>query len=208
MNGPFPQTAICIAKIAGAFGVSGEIKIKPFTQDPESCALYGPLYDENGQIILTPTHHRVVGTHVILRAPEIDSREAALALKGCLLYVARDSLPAIEDEDDFYYADLIGLLVKSRCGKTMGHVIAVHEFGAGDMLEIRPLDRPSKETRKEQCKESRKAHNKAPSKAKKPQSFFHPFTKQAVPKVDIDAGRIIIALIEAEIGDKPKTNDL
>ena len=200
MSALFSQTAICIAKIAGAFGVSGEIKIKPFTQDPESCALYGPLYNQNGQIILTPTHHRVVGTHVIMRAPEIDSREAALALKGCLLYVARNSLPAIEDEDDFYYADLIGLLVKSRCGKTMGHVIAVHEFGAGDMLEIRPLDRPSKEQRKES--------SKAPSKPKKPQSFFHPFTKQAVPKVDIDAGRIIIALIEAEIGDKPKTNDL
>jgi len=161
---------ICVATIAGAFGVKGEVKLKSFTDNPEDCAKYGPLYNEAGQVILTPQSHRMVKKAIAIKATEIKTREAAEALKSTKLYVRRSVLPDTE-EDEFYFTDLVGLEVKSTDGKRVGTVSAVHEFGAGDMLEIKPKDSAS---------------------------FFHPFTKLAVPKVDIKAGRIIIKIIEAD----------
>ena len=161
---------ICVAAIAGAFGVKGEIKLKSFTDVPQDCAKYGPLSDGNGKVILTPTKHRLVKNSVAITAPEIKTREEAESLKSTKLYVSRGVLPE-PDEDEFYFTDLVGLEVKSIEGKRVGTVIAVHEFGAGDMLEIKP---------------------------KEDASFFHPFTKLAVPKVDISAGRLIIKIIDAE----------
>jgi len=124
-----------------------------------------------------------------MRSPEITSREQALGMKGVLLYVPRENLPEIEDEDDFYYSDLVGLDVKTSDGKRAGRVKAVHEFGAGDMLEIQP-----------------------PKSAEKQASWFHPFTKLAVPKIDLKAGRIVIHIEDAVSGhdpykNKPKTVD-
>lgn len=168
---------ICVAAIAGAFGVKGEIKLKPFTETPENCVSYGPLLDETGALILTPQSHRVMKDFIAVTAPEITSREAAEALKSTKLYVPRSVLPDPE-EDDFYYSDLVGLDVKSTDGKRIGIVTAVHEFGAGDMLEITP--HPDKKTKKRAA------------------SFFHPFTKEATPKVDVKAGRLIIVPQEAE----------
>lgn len=161
---------VCVAAIAGAFGVKGEVKLKSFTHKPEDCVKYGPLFDQAGQLVLTPRSHRLVKKAIAVRAPEVQSREAAEALKSTKLYVQRSSLPDPE-EDEFYFTDLVGLDVKTSDGKRMGKVTAVHEFGAGDMLEIKPKDSAS---------------------------FFHPFTKLAVPKVDIAAGRLIIILLEAE----------
>ena len=161
---------ICVGAIAGAFGVKGEVKLKSFTDVPQDCAKYGPLSDQSGKIILTPAKHRLVKNFVAVTAPEIKTREEAEALKSTKLYVSRDVLPE-PDEDEFYFTDLVGLDVKSTEGKRVGSVIAVHEFGAGDMLEIKP---------------------------KEGASFYHPFTKIAVPKVDISAGRLIIKLIEAD----------
>jgi len=179
------KNLICVATISGAFGVGGEVKLKSFTQDPESCALYGPLYGEDGELILTPNSHRVMTNHIALKAAEVKTREDAEALKGTALYVSRDVLPDPEDEEDFYYSDLVGLEVKTKSGQRMGKVAAVHEFGAGDMLEIHP---PAKAVDKQ---------------GKALQSFFHPFTKVAVPKIDLNAGRIIIEIIEAENGRDP-----
>jgi len=161
---------VCVAAIAGAFGVKGEVKLKSFTDKPEDCAQYGPLYNESGLLVLTPQNHRLVKNAVAVTAKEMQSREEAEALKSTKLYVRRSALPET-DEDEFYFTDLVGLEVKSTDGKRAGKVIAVHEFGAGDMLEIKPKDGAS---------------------------FFHPFTKAAVPKVDISAGRIIIKMIEAD----------
>jgi len=161
---------VCVAAIAGAFGVKGEVNLKSFTDNPEDCVKYGPLYDENGAVVLTPRTSRNVKNFMAVTAPEIKSREAAQALKSTKLYVRRSALPDPED-DEFYFTDLVGLEVKTSDGKRLGKVIAVHEFGAGDMLEIKPKDSAS---------------------------FFHPFTKAAVPKVDIGAGRIIITLLEAD----------
>lgn len=168
-----PKTLICVAAIAGAFGVKGEVKLKSFTEDKADCLSYGPLLDENGAIFLTPLSHRVLSKFVAVSAKEITTREQAEALKSTKLYVPRSALPD-PDEDDFYYSDLIGLDVKSTDGKRIGKVIAVHEYGAGDMLEVQP--------------------HKDKKTGKRATSFFHPFTKSAVPKVDISAGRIVIDL--------------
>ncbi len=172
---------ICIAIILGAFGVAGEVKLKSFTETPENCMSYGPLYDENGQCILTPNSHRIMANHIAVQAPEVKDREAAQALKGTKLYVPRQIFPEPDDEDDFYYSDLIGLEVKTTSGQRMGKIIAIHEFGAGDMLEIQPN----------------------PKNGKTPQSLFHPFTKVAVPKIDLTARRVIIEIIDAENGRNP-----
>ena len=178
------ENLVCVAVIAGAHGVHGAVKVKSYTQIPEDFSAYGPLLNENGEIILTPKNPRPVGNAFTMRSPEITSREQALAMKGVLLYVPRDSLPIIEDEDDFYYySDLVGLDVKTSDGKRAGTVKAVHEFGAGDMLEIQP-----------------------PKSAEKQASWFHPFTKLAVPKIDLKAGRIVIHVEEAVIGHDPYKN--
>lgn len=163
-----PSNLICIAAIAGAFGVKGEVKLKPFTENPMDCVTYGPLLTADGTICLTPQKSRLVKDAVAVFAQEVKSREAAEALKSIKLYVSRDALPKT-DEDDFYHADLLGLEVKSASGQRMGTITGVHDFGAGDMLEIKP-----------------------PKGADKPASFYHPFTKAAVPKVDILSGRVII----------------
>lgn len=177
MSDPSPDTLICVAAIAGAFGVKGEVKLKTFTQDPKSSVTYGPLMDEAGQVVLTPKSHRVMKNFVAVTAAEVTSPEDAEALKSIKLFVPRDSLPT-PDEEDFYYSDLVGLEVKSNDGKRIGTVAGVHDFGAGDMLEITPF--PDKKTKKTAA------------------SFFHPFSKEATPKVDISAGRIIIVPQEAE----------
>lgn len=166
---------ICVAAIAGAFGVKGEVKLRPFTATSEDCVKYGPLYNERGDIILTPKSHRLITKGVAVIAHEVKSREEAEALKSTKLYVPRDLLPETE-EDEFYLTDLIGLDVKSTDGKRMGKVMAVHNFGAGDILEIKP---------------------------KESASFYHPFTKLAVPKLDLNAKRAIIHITEPDEVEKP-----
>ncbi|RKQ69075.1 16S rRNA processing protein RimM [Litorimonas taeanensis] len=162
---------ICVAAIAGAFGVKGEVKLKPFTEFPEGCVSYGPLLSDKGSVVITPISYRVMKDFVAVTAEEVSSREQAESLKSTKLYISRDVLPE-PDEDDFYYSDLIGLEVKSTDGKRIGEVIAIHEFGAGDMIEIAPF--PDKKNKKSAA------------------SFFHPFTKLATPKVDLERGRLII----------------
>ena len=161
---------ICVAAIAGAFGVKGEIKLKSFTDVPENCVSYGPLLSEAGELILTPLTHRRVKGAVAIKCFEVKTREEAEALKSTKLYVPRANFPAPE-EDEFYAADLVGLEVKSTDGKRIGKIIAVEDFGAGDLLEIKP---------------------------KEGKSFYHPFTLAATPKVDIKAGRVVIKVQETE----------
>ena len=161
---------ICVAAIAGAFGVKGEVKLKAFTDVAENCVSYGPLLSETGKVILTPSSHRLVKDAVAVTCPEVKTREAAEALKSTKLYVPRENFPEPEEEE-FYASDLVGLDVKTTDGKRMGKVIGVQDFGAGDLLEIKP---------------------------KEGASFFHPFTLAATPKVDIKAGRVVIKVQEAE----------
>jgi 16S rRNA processing protein RimM len=161
---------ICVAAIAGAFGVKGEVKLKSFTDIAENCVSYGPLLSDSGEVILTPSSHRLVKGAVAIKCPEVKTREDAERLKSTKLYVPRESFPEPE-EDEFYASDLIGLEVKSTDGKRVGKIIAVEDFGAGDLLEIKPKDG---------------------------KSFYHPFTIAATPKVDIKAGRVVIKIEEAE----------
>jgi 16S rRNA processing protein RimM len=176
----------CVAIIIGAHGVHGAVKVKSFTQNPADFSIYGPLLSEDGQIVLTPKNPRSINNAFTMRSPEIKTREQAMAMKGMQLFVPRSAFPEPE-EDDFYYSDLVELDVKSTDGKRIGKISGVHDFGAGTMLEIQPV-----------------------KSAENQNSFYHPFTKIAVPQVDLTAGRVIIHIEEAVIGrapDAPKADD-
>jgi 16S rRNA processing protein RimM len=155
---------ICIAAVAGAFGVKGEIKLKTFTDKPESIMSYGSLLSIDGEILLTPQSYKSLKGGLALMCKEIVTRDQAEALKSTKLYVKRNCLPKTE-EDEFYLIDLIGMEVKTVDGKRMGSVVGTEDFGAGVLLEIKPRDSVS---------------------------FYQPFTKDAVPKIDIRLKRIVI----------------
>jgi len=161
---------ICVAAIAGAFGVKGEVKLKSFTDKAENCVNYGPLLSEDGTVVLTPSSSRMVKGAVAVKCPEVTTREQAEDLKSTKLYVPRAKFPPPE-EDEFYASDLVGLEVKSTDGKRVGKVIGVQNFGAGDLLEIKPNEGAS---------------------------FYHPFTLAATPKVDIKARRVVIQIQQAQ----------
>lgn len=159
----------CVAAIAGAHGVHGNVKVKSFTADPAAFADYGPLLNDKGDVIFTPKSARPVSRFFSLAVEERFTREAIEAMKSTKLYVPRDVLPDTED-DEFYYSDLVGLQVETVAGDPVGTVQAIHEFGAGDTLEIKPAQGPT---------------------------FYHPFTREHTPKVDVKAGRIVIVIEEA-----------
>lgn len=171
MNENRTTQLVCIGAIAGAFGVHGQVKVKPFTDDPKALTSYGPLLDEQGNIVLTPGKKtRLAKAFLIFSAAEVKNREQAEALKSTKLYVPRSALPA-PDEEEFYYTDLIGLPVETTEGEPKGKIKAIHDFGAGDILEIQT---PGEK------------------------DWYHPFTKLAVPVVDIAAKRVIIEIIEPD----------
>lgn len=154
---------VLVGVIAGAHGVRGAVRVKSFTEAPEGVAAYGPLYDETGKRF----DLRVVGATkggVIARLAGVDDRNAAEALRGQQLYVPRSALPATEAEE-FYQADLVGLAVETVGGEALGRVRAVHNYGAGDMLEV---ERPGR------------------------RSLDIPFTRAAVPVVDLAGGRLVV----------------
>lgn len=155
---------LCVGVIAGAHGVRGLVKIKSFTADPANLTAYGALTDESGarryQVALTGRAKGVL----LARIEGVDDRDAARALRGARLYIARAALPEPEDEE-YYHADLIGLAVEDRAGAPLGRVAAVQNFGAGDILEI---ERPDQGT------------------------LLVPFTKAAVPLVDPAGGRVVV----------------
>lgn len=174
---------ICVGVIAGAFGVKGEVKIKSFTVIPDDIFNYGTLLNDSSVPFLSVSKHRAVKDGFAVISPQVKTREEAEALKGQQLFITRESLPE-PDEDEFYYTDLEGLQAKTTSGRNAGKVIAIHEFGAGDMLEIQPPKREGKQA----------------------QSFYHPFTKEAVPKVDIKAGRVIIDMEAVEADPEHERN--
>ena len=153
---------VVIAALAGAHGVRGDAKIKPFG-DPALVCSYGPFLDKAGAVILTPTRAKPGpnGT-VIVQLEQSLTREQVQAMKGTLLHVPHSALPEL-DEDEFYYADLIGLAVEDLDGASLGKIKSVQDFGAGDLLEISGPDGV----------------------------WFLPFTKDAAPHVDLAAGKVI-----------------
>lgn len=164
---------ILVGRIAGAFGVKGEIKLAAYTADPLALLAYKTLRREDGAIALTLTAARpgkpgAGGAEVIARAEQVRTREEAEALKGVRLHVLRADLPTPDDEDEFYLADLVGLNAVTADGEPAGRVKAVHDFGAGDILELDP------------------GGGRA--------TVLHPFTRHAVPTVDLARGCVVIVL--------------
>jgi 16S rRNA processing protein RimM len=160
---------ICVGAIAGAFGVAGEVRLKSFCAEPEAMASYGPLWTEDGSRSFTVRLTRPVAGGLGARLSGVASKEAADALKGTSLFADRARLPRLPD-DEFYHADLIGLTVRDPGGATLGRVLAVHNHGAGDLLEVSFPDRPG--------------------------SRMIPFTLAVVPLVDLGAGLLIADLPE------------
>jgi 16S rRNA processing protein RimM len=167
---------VCVARIGAAHGVRGEVKLWSFTEDPEAVADYGPLETEDGARRFEIESLRAAKDHFVARMKGVDSRNAAEALRNVDLYVPRERLPAIDEDDTFYVADLVGLNAVTPEGGAIGTVTAVHNFGAGDIIEIKPA-------------------SGAP--------LMLSFTDANVPEVDVKAGRIVVVLpneIEAREG--------
>ena len=154
---------VCVGAIAGAFGVRGEVRLKSFCADPAAIADYAPLSSEDGAQSWTVKVTRAVKNGFAARLGGVATREQAEALKGTRLYAPRERLPNLPD-DEFYHADLIGLEVCDAGGEKIGEVRSVQDYGAGDFLEI---GLPGRKT------------------------VFLPFTREAVPTVDLSAGRLI-----------------
>ncbi|HRO14221.1 MAG TPA: ribosome maturation factor RimM [Paracoccus sp. (in: a-proteobacteria)] len=153
---------VCVGAIAGAFGVRGEVRLKSYCSDAGDIAAYGPLSTEDGTRRFAVTLTRPVAGGLGARLSGVDTREQAEALKGVTLWADRSALPGLPD-DEFYHADLIGLEVMDPGGATLGRVRAIYDHGAGDILEIT-----------------------GPKGV-----LLIPFTRAAVPTVDLAAGRIV-----------------
>jgi 16S rRNA processing protein RimM len=158
---------VCVGAIAGAFGVHGEARVRSFCADPAAIAGYNPLSTEGGRSF-TLTITREIKGGIAARLSGIATREEAEALRGTRLYAPRDRLPPL-DEEEFYHADLIGLEVVDTGGAVLGRVRAIHDFGAGNVIEIVG-----------------------------PRELMLPFTRAAVPTVDVVAGRLVADPGEAE----------
>lgn len=166
MSRPSQQSRVCVGRIGAAHGLRGEVRLKSFTADPMAIASYGALESEDGALSLEIEHVRAGKDMLVARFKGVGDRTAAERLCNLDLYVPRARLPATEAEE-FYHADLIGLTAVTADGAELGSVIAVYNFGAGDMLEIR-LQAGG-------------------------QTLLLPFTETAVPGVDIAGGRIVVA---------------
>jgi 16S rRNA processing protein RimM len=166
---------ILLAHVAGAHGIRGEVLLKTYTAAPEDVAAYGPLTDKTGARPVTLKVVRVTPKGVIARFKGCDDRNAAEALKGTALYVARAKLPATTDEE-FYHTDLVGLAVVDSAATPLGVVATVLDFGAGTILEIK-WDASSK-------------------------TELVPFTKACVPTVDLVARRIVVIPPETVSGEE------
>lgn len=166
---------ICVARIGAAHGVRGAVKLWTFTEDPLAVKLYGPLMTKDGARQFELTHVREAKDHLVATLKGVATREEAERLNGIELYVAREKLPAT-DEDEYYHADLIGLTAVNTADEPLGRVIAIHNFGAGDIIEIAPATGAT---------------------------MLLPFTNAVVPTVDLANKRVVIELPKEIEGDNP-----
>jgi 16S rRNA processing protein RimM len=167
---------ICVARIGAAHGVRGAVKLWTFTEDPLAVQRYGPLSTKDGARQFEVTHAREAKDHLVATLKGVTTREDAERLNGLELYVAREKLPAT-DNDEYYHADLIGLAAVTTADAPLGRVIAIHNFGAGNIIEIAPLQGST---------------------------LLLPFTNAVVPSVDLAAGRVVIELPPEIDGDDPE----
>jgi 16S rRNA processing protein RimM len=156
---------ICLGQIGAPHGVRGEVRLRSFTADPDAIAAYGPLETEDGHVVQIESLRRAKD-HFVARLAGVADRDGAARLTNVKLYVLRERLPAPDHADEFYHADLIGLAVVDRGGGKLGIVVAVHNFGAGDLIEVRPTDGNTTQ--------------------------MLPFNEATVPVVDLAAGRLVV----------------
>ncbi|EKF18740.1 ribosome maturation factor RimM [Nitratireductor pacificus] len=130
-----PKNPVQLAVIGAAQGLRGEVRVKSFTGDPMALGDYGPLTTGDGRM-LTVRQLRPVKNVVVAQFAEVGDRNAAEALNGTALFVERAALPAELDEEEYYHADLIGLAAVDEAGQRFGTIGALHNFGAGDILEV------------------------------------------------------------------------
>jgi 16S rRNA processing protein RimM len=159
---------IRVARIGAAHGVRGEVKLWSFTEDPGAVADYGMLESQDGKRHFEIESLRAAKDHFVARLKGIEDRDAAAALCNLDLFIPRDRLPPIDDEDTYYHADLIGLSAVTPEGVPLGTVTALHNFGAGDLIEI------------------------ATTAGGEP--LLLPFSTAVVPEVDVAAKRIVVVL--------------
>jgi len=156
---------ICVAQIGAAHGIRGEVRLRSFTEDPAAITAYGPLESEDGTRRFTIEALRLAKDHFVARLAGVADRDAAEKLTNLKLYIARDKLPPIDEDDTFYHADLVGLAAVTPSGAAFGTVTAVLNFGAGDILEIKPVSG---------------------------EHLLLPFTDTTVPKIDMQARVLVV----------------
>ncbi|MGH6681001.1 MAG: ribosome maturation factor RimM [Bradyrhizobium sp.] len=166
---------VCVARIGAAHGLRGAVKLWTFTADPLAVKRYGPLSSKDGARQFEVTNANSAKDHLIATLKGVTTRDEAERLNGTELYVARDKLP-VTDEGEYYHTDLIGLAAMTMQGEPLGRVVAIHNFGAGDILEIAPPD-------------------DAPT-------MLLPFSKAVIPTVDVAAGRVVVDLPGEIEGDE------
>jgi len=157
---------VCVARIGAAHGVRGEVKLWSFTEDPAAVAHYGPLETQDGTRCFEIEALRAAKDHFVARIAGVSDRDAAEKLRNIELYIPRARLPKIEETDTFYHADLVGLDAVTPAGARVGIVHALHNFGAGDIIEI------------------------APAEGGDP--LMLPFNETTVPKIDVAARQIVV----------------
>jgi 16S rRNA processing protein RimM len=157
---------ICLGQIGAAHGLGGEVRLRSFTSDPQAIAGYGPLEAEDGRVFHIEAL-RPAKDHFVARLAGICDRSAAEQLTNLKLYVPRERLPEPKEAGEFYHADLVGLAVHDTSGKNLGTVVAIHNFGAGDLIEMQEAESRSTQ--------------------------LLPFDETTVPVVDVAAGRIVVA---------------
>ncbi|MGB3045428.1 MAG: ribosome maturation factor RimM [Xanthobacteraceae bacterium] len=164
---------VCIARIGAAHGVRGAVKLWTFTEDPFAVLDYGPLSTKDGARRFEVSNAREAKDHLVATLQGVTTRNDAEKLNGIELYVAREKLPPAED-GEYYHVDLIDLAAVSPDGEPVGRVVAIHNFGAGDVIEIAPP---------------------------KGATLLLPFTDAVVPTVDIAGGRVVIEMPGEVDGD-------
>ena len=173
-----PEGKVCIAQIGAAHGIRGEVRVKLFAEDPDALFDYGPLETADGSRRFEFLSARESKTIFVCRIKGLTNRNDVEALNGVRLYVDRDALPEL-DEEEFYHSDLIGLEARLEDGTSLGSIVAIHDFGAGDVLDVSP---------------------------KRGKGYYIPFTRAVVPEVKVSEGYVLVDPPEGLL-DEPDENE-
>lgn len=165
------ENLVCVGKIVASHGINGAVKVKTYTEFPDSLLEYAPLFNKLGDKQFDLEFKSMSGDILILYINNTKSRNDADALKNIELYADKSKFPELEEEE-FFYEDLTGLRAIERNGSFYGKIVAVHDFGSGDIIEI-------------ELKDSKKTEMIA-------------FTKENFPKIDVKGGKVLLCLPEKE----------